>query len=124
MPTYRNVGQNTITYVGKTFVPGGEDIAVPFYVPETDIIKKVKDDPFVKSPIILVKDATNETIQIPAADEISICITTKSTAIITFADDDISVPLDNTNGYTLQTHWSKVGKIKVEGSARIIVERR
>jgi hypothetical protein len=122
MPTYRNTQSNTVIYRGRAFPPD-VDMAVEFFVP-TELGFTVTDDaPLITSPLLWSDTLTDSTLNIPAADKITISSVTSSTATIFFADDTVGTLITSAYGDNTTTRWSRVGKIRVEGSAYIRIWR-
>jgi hypothetical protein len=119
MPTYKNKG--VPTYFNNVFFPAGQEVAVAFYVP-LDAYKDfelISGEPPVNSKILFSGELTDETIDVPYAETVSISV--KGSGTVYFADDTEGVTVAGV--YNLLSKWAYAGKLRVEGTLDVVVER-
>jgi hypothetical protein len=122
MPTYRNTQNHTVMYNGKMFRPG-LDVAVGFFVPPELGFDLADSAPPIRSPLLWAGTLTDESLDIPAADKITISSVTDSAATVFFADDDMGTQITAAYGDNTTARWSRIGKLRVEGTAYIKIWR-
>jgi hypothetical protein len=122
MPTYRNTQSNSVTYNEQRFIPG-KDIPVGFFVPPELGFVKVSDEPVIRSPLLWSGTLTDTTFYIPAAGKITISSVTDTTCKIFVADDTQGTLITSAYGDNTTAQWSRIGKIRVEGSAYVKIWR-
>jgi hypothetical protein len=119
MPKYRNDGTYPIRWRDAIFEPG-EETEVSFFVPADALpgLVKTDDEPPVLSPVLFAGAVTGE-MDVPFAPKVTISV--QGAGAIYFADDPHGVEVDG--GYTVTGDWDHIGKIRVEGSLNVVVER-
>ncbi|MDR1299559.1 MAG: hypothetical protein LBJ84_04840 [Oscillospiraceae bacterium] len=133
MPTYRNDTANPIIVNGVTFAAGAE-VAVSFYAPPGTVgLTQIDAAPLVASPILLAGEFTDETVELPYSDGlIVVSALAGSTELrlgvkppltrLYFCDDANGVDISG-SAYTISGAWESLGKVRIEGTARIVVEK-
>jgi hypothetical protein len=120
MPTYRNDGSTPVRWKDAVFEPGVET-EVSFFVPQGayPALTKTADAPLVASPVLFTGAVAGEMI-LPYAPRI--VVSSEGSGTIYFADDQDGVVVTGA-WTTLPSPWEKLGKIRVEGSLHLTVER-
>jgi hypothetical protein len=121
MPKYRNNSDYEATVCGVTFPAHGEAV-VTFYVPPGAGDFTLTDDaPPVRSPVLLAGEYTDETIALPYSSK-GITVSAVGSATLYFADDAAGIDISE-GGYAISGQWMYLGKLRIVGTARIVVER-
>jgi hypothetical protein len=122
MPTYHNNSTTPVTVNGVTF-PAGADTPTAFFMPPgAGDFTKTDDSPPVKSPVLFSGECTDETIALPYSAK-GITVSATGSATLFFADDEDGVDISG-GGYTISGAWMYLGKLRVVGTASVVVERR
>ncbi|MDR1209954.1 MAG: hypothetical protein LBK41_06540 [Clostridiales bacterium] len=128
MPTYRNDSglRRVISGNGDAatlvFDPG-ESKPASFYIPGGLGLTLISSEPPVASPVLAAKTLTDETFDIPYSGRIVVSVIGVSGATAYFADDTEGVAVPDGGAYVLSGAWYEIGKVRVEGTADIVVER-
>ncbi|MDR1160163.1 MAG: hypothetical protein LBK69_06005 [Syntrophomonadaceae bacterium] len=120
MPTYFNHGNKAVLF-NKQWFPAGERMEVSFFVPLSEYpdMELVADEPPVNSKVLFAGELTDEAIDVPYAETVSISV--KGSGTVYFADDTEGVTVNGV--YNLVSKWALVGKLRVEGTLDVVVER-
>jgi hypothetical protein len=123
MPTYLNNSMNTpVTVNGVTFPAGAATPAAFFMPPGVGDFTLTDDAPPVRSPVLLAGEYSDETIALPYSAK-GITVSATGSATLFFADDADGIDISG-GGYTISGAWMYLGKLRVVGTARVVVERR
>lgn len=127
MPTYRNNTKLNRMYGGIDF-PTNIEVKVTQFIPyELLGLEKTSDEPKAKTLILFSDEVSTDTIDLTKFHDCEVYVSayTTSSATLYFGDDTQGVLIDtNSSAYTLSNKLSAIGKITVDGTARIVIERR
>ena len=123
MPIYKNTLNKNVE-AGDSWFGALEEKTVKYKIPEVNGIEKISDEPKILETVIFGETVTNETVEIPYVQgRICLSVETEDTATITVEEDNASVTINSSDTYVKESYWKYMSKIKVEGTAQIIVER-
>lgn len=122
MPVYHKSSNGTRIYDGVTIKKGDNVVAV--FIPESEDVTKVSEEPLVASDVLASGTLTNAALSLPYAKTISVSVYSAAGATVYFADDSNGVALAAGQTFTHEAPWCRTGKIRVEGTVAYAVERR
>jgi len=125
MPTYRNNTNHSVISWRDINFRKNKNVELDFFVPYIDLgLDLIDNNPLVQTNLILISgDFSDEIIEIPYNETITITTTTASSASLLFGDSVTPVFINAAVGYTVTARWEDVAKIKIDGDAYVVVER-
>jgi hypothetical protein len=122
MPAYKNNTDDVQYFGGVMWVPD-ETREVDFFVPQ-ERMELISDEPYVHSPLLYDRTATDETVYLPDMGDIEIILYLYSDAgaTVRIADDAAAKTIPAGAMYYIAAPWRYIGKVEVTGTVQITVE--